>query len=222
MPELICLDFDGTMVDSMPLLEEIAVSVMRVYFDISESKARKEYRLTTGLPFVQQIELVFPSHSLKLRTKAVEEYEMLKQKSLMLAPLHPETRTVLRALKKGHYKIAISSSSKQHEIWEYLAKNSLLEYLNQVLGYRQGFEKGKEHFDYLIRNEKLSREKIWFIGDSVNDMLRAYKADVFFIGKTGSMFGPEDFRLQNKRGKTVQMATINTLKGLLSLLKNLP
>jgi phosphoglycolate phosphatase-like HAD superfamily hydrolase len=218
-PALICLDFDGTLVDSMPLLEKNAVEVIREYFDMSEAEARQKYLLTSGLPFVQQVEIVFPAEPREKRIAAVNDFENLKKECLMQAQLFPKTREVIKQLKERGFKIAISSSSKQFEIWEYLVKESLIEYIDQVLGFQPGFEKGKEHIDYLIKNEAVTLEQIWFVGDSLNDMRWTYKAGVFFIAMTGQIFNAEDFRIKINGDEVVQFLTIDNLEELFSILR---
>ena len=72
----IIFDFDGTLANSMPFLERIGVKVMMKYYDISREEALDRYRVTTGLPYEQQIELNFPGNP--VNEQAVQEFERLK------------------------------------------------------------------------------------------------------------------------------------------------
>ena len=62
-------DFDGTLIDSMPFLEKNAVTLLRKFYSFSKEEAHEKYRATTGLPFVQQIEIIAPQN--KLNTSIV-------------------------------------------------------------------------------------------------------------------------------------------------------
>ncbi len=43
-----------------------------------------------------------------------------------------------------------------------------------VLGFREGFEKGKAHFDYVKDKFGLDKEDMTFVGDSLKDAEKAY------------------------------------------------
>ncbi|KKP92581.1 MAG: Glucose-1-phosphate thymidylyl transferase [Parcubacteria group bacterium GW2011_GWA1_36_12] len=205
---MLSFDFDGTIVDSMSLLEQNAVKVLKTYFNIPRTVARRAYRISTGLPFKQQVDIIVPNNSVS-KKEAVKVFEKLKIYSMLKAPLFPEVHQVFATLKKRHYKIAISSSSKISDIRAYCKRNKIEDLVNYILGYRPGFEKGRDHFNYLIKKEKINKNNICFIGDSLNDMHRANREGIYFIGRLGPMFNKSDFK-----GSTV----INNLNDLLQLL----
>jgi FMN phosphatase YigB (HAD superfamily) len=62
-----------------------------------------------------------------------------------------------------------------------------------VLGFRYGFEKGKDHFDYVMKKCGLNREELIFVGDSLKDAEKAITNGVRFIGLCG-IFSKEDFQ----------------------------
>ncbi len=191
---LLCFDFDGTIVDSMPLLEKNAIGVFKTYFNLPQASARRAYRLSTGLPFKQQVEIIFPEVSISIKKEAVRIFENLKIKSMFAAPLFPEVLRVFNTLKKRHYKIAISSSSKISDIRVYCKRNMVVKLVDHILGYRPGFEKGRDHFNFLLKKEGIGKEKICFIGDSLNDMRRANREGIYFVGRIGPMFKKSDFK----------------------------
>jgi len=57
-------------------LTKIAVEVMVQYYGISHYEAKNKYIETSGLPFCQQIEMIFPSDP--KNKKAAEEFERRK------------------------------------------------------------------------------------------------------------------------------------------------
>ena len=94
----IMFDFDGTLIDSMPFLENNAVSLLTKYYSFSKEEARKKYRDTTGLPFVQQMELIAPSNP--LNPSVVERFEEMKLDLIYEQHHFEDALTVLKTLKE--------------------------------------------------------------------------------------------------------------------------
>jgi phosphoglycolate phosphatase-like HAD superfamily hydrolase len=87
--------------------------------------------------------------------------------------------------------LGISSGTIESIIVEYLQKKGL-NIVDDILGWRPGFEKGKDHFDFVKTKYELSSSNIVFIGDSLNDAKRAKSEKIPFIGRKG-MFYEKDF-----------------------------
>ncbi|MHA1971408.1 MAG: HAD hydrolase-like protein, partial [Candidatus Hodarchaeales archaeon] len=117
----ILFDFDGTIVDSMGFLENNAVDLLTTYYDFSISEARRLYRETTGLPFVQQIEIISPNTP-DLNKKVNDLFEKLKIDRIFEQRLFPDSFTVLKELNGRGYKIGISSGTFEHIVTEYFSK----------------------------------------------------------------------------------------------------
>lgn len=182
-------DFDGTIVDSMPFLEKNAIALLTKYCGLSPGIARERYRETTGLPFIQQMEVIAPNED---NTQIVEKFEKMKVERIYDQRLFIDSSNVLRKLKQQGYKLGISSGTIESIIIKYLVKQGL-DMTDDVLGYRPGFEKGKDHFNFVMRKYNITNSNIVFIGDSLNDAKRAKMNGIFFIGRIG-MFQPEDFK----------------------------
>ncbi|MFX0115161.1 MAG: HAD family hydrolase [Candidatus Hodarchaeota archaeon] len=183
-------DFDGTIADTMPVLETIAVDLLKKNYGISREFARLGYVSTTGLPFCQQIELLFPNHP--FNQNVVDTFERKKLASIFEQPLFEDTIKTLELLKGKGYLVAISSSTIQSTIEEYCIRIKIADYLDLILGFSPGFEKGRAHFARACEAFNISPRNILFIGDSLKDGERALESQVAFIGKIG-MFGHEDF-----------------------------
>jgi len=211
MIRLITLDFDGTTADTMPTLERIAVRLMTQYYALEEKEARKKYRLTTGLPFVQQIEQLFPGNP--VNEEVVDQFEREKRNSIFDLPLFDDTIDTIAHLKKSGFLVAISSSTTQPIIEQYCRQRGLE--VDQILGFREGFEKGKDHFDFLKEKFHLTEKEILYVGDSLKDCERAQASKILFIGKTG-LFTREDFE-KISQSKLV----ITRLSELIELVKTL-
>lgn len=186
----IMFDFDGTIVDSMPFLEKNAVYLLTNHYGFSVMEAQKRYRETTGLPFIQQMDIITPE---KDNSLIVDKFEKMKIELIFKQQLFTDSYKVLAELKQRGYKIGISSGTIESIIIKYLQKQRL-DMVDDVLGWRPGFEKGKDHFNFVkSKHEMSSSSNIVFIGDSLNDARRAITNGIYFIGREG-MFQKEDFQ----------------------------
>lgn len=198
MPEkyrLCIFDFDGTVVDSMGHIADVAVEMMTDCYDISEKEAREKFVKTSGIPFFRQLEVLFPSDS---RNKGVvQKFEDKKQVYFLDEPLYPDTQLILNHLRKCKYISAVSSSNLQEIIDKYLEQKNVE--FDEALGFREGFEKGPAHFDFLKEKYALEKSEMLFVGDSLNDARRAREYGMDFIGRIGT-FSEEDFAPMNIKG----------------------
>lgn len=188
MIKIVTLDFDGTTADTMPTLEEIAVKLMTKYYDISFEVARTKYRNTTGLPFEQQINLIFPDNP--VNKEVIIRFEKEKIESIFDLPLFIDAKETIDFLRESGYLVAISSSTYQSTIEKYCKQKGLI--VDQILGFRPGFEKGKDHFNFLMEKFHLSPDEMVYVGDSLKDCERAQGSNILFIGRIG-MFSKERF-----------------------------
>ncbi|TET30437.1 MAG: hypothetical protein E3J70_04645 [Candidatus Heimdallarchaeota archaeon] len=188
MIKLVTLDFDGITADTMPALEEIAIKLMMKYYKLKKEDAREKYRITTGLPFEQQMELLFSNNP--QNNRVISQFEKEKIESIFDLPLFKDAKSTINSLREMGYLVAISSSTTQPIIEKYCKMNELI--VDKILGYRKGFEKGKDHFDFLKNEFNLSAKELVYVGDSLKDCERAQNSEILFIAKKG-MFSQEDF-----------------------------
>ena len=188
MIKMITLDFDGTTADTMPTLEKTAVRLIKQNYSLLEDDARTKYRRTTGLPFEQQISILFPDH--EKNEFVITEFEKEKIEGIFDLPLFSDAKETIDYLRENDYLVTISSSTTQPIIEKYCKINGLT--VDQILGYRPGFEKGKDHFDFLIEKFDVVNSEMIYVGDSLKDCERAQGSDIIFIGRFG-MFSREDF-----------------------------
>jgi phosphoglycolate phosphatase-like HAD superfamily hydrolase len=186
----IVFDFDGTLADSMPFLENIGVEIMMKYFHVSHEEATTRYRLTTGLPYEQQVKMNFPDNP--KNGQAIEEFEHLKIERIFEQELFSDAEATVRQVLKMKIDAFVSSSTFQSTIEEYFKRLGILDLFRAILGYRPGFEKGADHFKYVQQNFKVSYEQMLFVGDSLKDYERS-KGFCKFIA-ISRMFASEDFR----------------------------
>jgi phosphoglycolate phosphatase-like HAD superfamily hydrolase len=188
MIKLVILDFDGITADTMPTLEKIAVKLIVKHYKLKTEDARTKYQITTGLPFEQQMELIFPCNP--NNGEVISQFEKEKIESIFDLPLFNDAKSTIDLLREMGYLVAISSSTTQPIIEKYCKKNELV--IDQIVGYKIGFEKGKDHFDFLKNEFNLSAKELVYVGDSLKDCERAQNSEILFIAKKG-MFSQEDF-----------------------------
>lgn len=195
----IIFDFDGTLADSMPFLEQIGVEMMMKYFGIQKEDATHRYRSTTGLPYEQQVKMNFPDHP--ECESAIEEFEKLKIDTIFDQLLFDDTVDTLRELKEMGMDVFVSSSTFQTTIEEYFQRLGILGLFRGILGYRPGFEKGADHFNHIKSEYGVQFYDMLFVGDSLKDYERS-QGFCKFIGISG-MFSPDDYKSKGHNGFVV-------------------
>lgn len=197
----IIFDFDGTLVDTMQIFADVASRLIFENYGLEREAARKKYFETSGLPFCKQIEMIFPGHD--LNPKVASAYEMEKIEAASDIAMERETREALKILKDQGYELAVSSNNFQHNISRFAENNRLGGLFKLALGFRDGFGKGKEHFDFIKNELGVNNKEMIFIGDSINDARLAKENGIDFIGKTGT-FAKNDFAKFEKNIRCIE------------------
>jgi len=195
----VIFDFDGTLADSMPFLEQIGVQMMMKYFGVSKEDATHRYRSTTGLPYEHQVKMNYPDHP--KNEDAIEEFEKLKIERIFEQQLFGDTEDTVRKLKELGIDVFVSSSTFQTTIEEYFRRLGILELFKGILGYRPGFEKGADHFNHIHSEYNIQFNEMLFVGDSLKDFERS-QGFCKFIGIAG-MFSVEEFNSKGHSGIVV-------------------
>ncbi len=207
----IIFDFDGTLADSMPFLEKIGVQVMMKYYDVGKEEATEKYQSTTGLPYEHQIKLNFPDNP-KNET-AIDEFEGLKIERIFEQELFSDTEETIKRLHKLGFKLFVSSSTFQSTIIEYFDRRNLTHLFEEILGYRQDFEKGADHFRHVESQHSLPLNNVVFVGDSLKDFERS-KGFCRFIGMNG-IFNEADFLKAGHEGSV--LSNLSEIPALVTL-----
>lgn len=192
----IIFDFDGTLADSMPFLEKIGVEMMMKYFEAEKEDATQRYRSTTGLPYEHQVKINFPDHP--DCDAAIDEFEKLKKDRIFDQLLFDDTENTVRKLNEMGFDVFVSSSTFQPTIEEYFRRLGILDLFRGILGYRPGFEKGADHFNYIHSEYDVQFDDMLFVGDSLKDYERSQEF-CRFIGIIG-MFSSDDFKSKGHTG----------------------
>lgn len=186
---VVIFDFDGTLVDSMGGFTQIAARVLSKYFGVTQTQGAALYKATSGLPFCDQVGVLFPDHP--NTEAAVGAFETEKATSYLSKAPYPDAPDMLEKLRQKGLTTVISSNNFQTLVDQLVAHTKLQ--VDLVLGLRDNnFGKGDPHFNYISEVYGINRDAMVFIGDSLKDAEHALECEVDFIGRL-STFTRDDF-----------------------------
>jgi phosphoglycolate phosphatase-like HAD superfamily hydrolase len=191
LPRVLLCDLDGTLIDSMPALADLATDVMEEVFGTPRVLARELYVATCGLPFVKQLEEIFPRDPRNAAASATFEGRKPARCNAIRMPV--ETRRALERLRARGVRVAVSSNNGVENVAEF-ARHAEFTF-DLVLGFGGGLAKGKPHLDMLQKTFGVGRQEMLFVGDSIHDGEIAEREGVPFVGLAGT-FSPERFTLR--------------------------
>lgn len=182
-------DFDGTLVDSMDSFTLLAAEVMNDIYKMPVAEGSRAYVMTSGIPFREQLELIFPGDS--RNPLACQRFESVKKSDYLKKEFCDDVIETVDYLRTKEITVVVSSSNYQELVEAFLENKKVR--LDLVLGWRPHFSKGRDHFLHVQKVLGISPESILFIGDSLKDGERAKESSIDFIAKTG-LFSEEDFQ----------------------------
>ena len=162
---MIALDFDGTVADTIPSLTKAAVEAIARHYGLGPDVSVPLYRATLGVPFLAQLNELFPEHGL-INIEAAREFESTKDELVPAAGIFPGARELLET-----GVAVIVSSSRTKLIAEFLRRHDRDA---QVFGARTMGENPKV--------EALRQlDPRLFVGDAPRDAMCAAQAGVPFL-----------------------------------------
>jgi phosphoglycolate phosphatase-like HAD superfamily hydrolase len=191
LPKVLLCDLDGTLIDSMPTLADLATEVMEERYGTPRILGRELYLTTCGLPFVKQLEEIFPDDP--RNAAASDEFEARKPARCNAIRMPAETRRALEEMRGLGVRIAVSSNNGIENVSAF-ARNAGFKF-DLVLGYGGGLAKGRTHLDATSREIGVSRQEMLFVGDSLHDGEIAEREGIPFVG-IATTFSPERFALR--------------------------
>jgi phosphoglycolate phosphatase len=179
-PEAILFDLDGTLIDTMEGFADLAAQLMEREHGLPFSEGRRNYITTSGIPFKHQLELMFPGHPKNFEVQ--KEFESRKQDVFFNTAPDKDTLLALNGLRALGIKVIVSSNNYHDFVLKYFGKYNQFSF-DMILGYKDGFAKGKDHLEHVLRELETTEEKILFVGDSLHDGEVAEEFGIPFIGR---------------------------------------
>ncbi len=183
----IVFDLDGTLVDSMSALTDLACQVLEEVYGTDGETARTGYNRTAGLPFTDQLEVLHPGDS--RNAVAVERFEGAKSANYCSHPLFDDVAELFRGLRARKCRLAISTSTTQSLAEQYVRGAGLD--VDLVCGWAPGFAKGSAHFTQVSNRTGAVKEKIVFVGDTLEDARIAQNSGIHFVARVGTVAASE-------------------------------
>ncbi|RMF62325.1 MAG: HAD family hydrolase [Calditrichaeota bacterium] len=212
-PRLIVFDLDGTLIDTMGSFADTAGQLIREHYGWTFEAGRKGYLETSGIPFFQQLEVLFPRD--ERNGRVAELFEKMKIENFLAERVSTKTLETLHALRDLEIRTAISSNNFHDLVKEFVHRENVP--VDLALGFKPDFAKGIQHFDHLRRYFNIPFKEMVFVGDSLSDARKAKQVGIRFVAKLGT-FTEADFR-QNVN--TVFFPVIWEIYELLDLLEEL-
>ncbi len=191
LPRVLLCDLDGTLIDTMPTLADIAAEVMERFYGTPGVLARELYLATCGLPFAAQLEEIYPGDA--RNRLASDTFEAAKPARCNRIQMAAETLRALEALRAAGVRIVVSSNNGVENV-DAFAEASNFDF-DLALGFGGGLAKGRPHFDAVSRFFQIDRQQMLFVGDSLHDGEIAEREGVPFVA-LATTFAPERFMLR--------------------------
>jgi phosphoglycolate phosphatase-like HAD superfamily hydrolase len=199
LPSVLLCDLDGTLIDSMPVLADVATEVMEETYGTPRVLARELYLATCGLPFRKQLEEIYPAD--ERNQGASDRFEAQKPARCGGIRMTAETRRALERMRALGARVAVSSNNGIENVAAFAEKAGFT--FDLVLGFGEGLAKGKPHLDETARIFGVGRQQMLFVGDSLHDGEIAEREGIPFVGVAGT-FSAERFALRFPRVPVVR------------------
>ncbi len=176
--KLVILDCDGTILNSMQILTDLATDIIFVsYEEISANEAKRMYKSTVGIPFRDQLETLFPKDS---RNSAVaERYENNHRSLGPTFKLAPKTDLLFKELHARGFLRALVTSTDWLILRDWLPQVNRLGF-DFMSGYLVGNDKLVQ-IDHAIKKLGADPSQTLYVGDSQFDRECAILSGIAFV-----------------------------------------
>lgn len=204
-------DLDGTLVDTMGGLADLAADVMATRHGLDRGAARRLYLETSGIPFHEQLDAICPGDS--RNAAARDEFEARKRAVCDATTMDAGTVAGLEALRADGYRLVVSSNTGQPFVDDFARREPFR--FDLALGFdgARGLAKGQSHVDLACKTFGVAASEIVFCGDSLADAELADACDVAFVGRLGT------FTLDDFRGRDAAAVAVGGIVELAALLR---
>jgi len=191
LPAVLLCDLDGTLIDTMPTLAVLATEVIHDVYGMDCKLAHDMYIATCGLPFIQQLGVIFPDDA--RNQSASDRFEGEKPARCNHTRMDADTREALSLFRSHGVRVVVSSNNGQENV-ETFANFANFEF-DGLLGFGKGMCKGRPHVNTACERFGVSQSRLLFVGDSLHDGEIAKRESLSFVGIAGT-FSREQFSLR--------------------------
>jgi phosphoglycolate phosphatase-like HAD superfamily hydrolase len=184
---VVLFDLDGTILDDLGAIAEVAADVMFQGFGTPVEEGRIHYLATTGMPFEAQLAQLYPDVLPPLRAAAARTFHQRKvTEAYAKAKPFPEMPKVLKRLSVDRWTLSITTGAETEMADLILEREGLRYWFEDVLGSAEGTK--REHLAEYRR--RYPHAKIFLVGDSRFDMEAAASSEgVTSMGRASSLPG---------------------------------
>ena len=189
-------DLDGTLLDDLALISEVAADVMERAFGTPAEEGRVHYLATTGMPFEAQLAQLYPGIPAAVRQGATRTFHQRKvTEAYARAKPFPEVPKLLKTLASSGWNLAVTTGGETEMAELLLEREGLRYWFDDVLGSADGTK--REHLAEYRR--RYGNVPMFLVGDSRFDMEAAKELPgIVPIGRASTLAGwtlaPKDLR----------------------------
>ncbi|MFV1980036.1 MAG: HAD family hydrolase [Rhodothermia bacterium] len=190
-------DWDGTLVDSIPIKISNAAELFSRLFEADRGEVQDSYAEHSGVPRRELFDLIALDCFGRRLTepefdRASSEFTALNRERIAArARLRSGSVEVLARLKEQGRLVFISTATTQDEIDPLAAGFGVATFCTEVLGSRPGFTKGPVHAAHVASRYGVQKHEMAGIGDDEHDMRLFSEAGITAVGITGTRSRPE-------------------------------
>ena len=169
----VVFDFDGTLVDSYPLIERAFAEVMRAHR--LDERARELFRQTRGLPLPEQMKRISP----ELWQDLVHTYRSADA-ALGHAQVFPGIPSLIRRLRRGGVRLGVVSCKRHLLVDAELEATGLRSAFEVVVGFEDvtPTKPAPDPLLHAIGRLQLGRADTLYVGDTMVDLETGRAAQV--------------------------------------------
>jgi phosphoglycolate phosphatase-like HAD superfamily hydrolase len=218
---VVVFDLDGTILDDLHLISDVAADVLEKAFGTPADEARIHYLATTGMPFEAQLAQLYPSAPPALRASTARTFHSRKvTEAYAKADPFPEIPKLLKRLAQDRWTLVVSTGAETEMADLLLEREGLRFWFEEVLGSAEGTK--REHLAEYLR--RFPGRPTFLVGDSRFDMEAAHSVPgVIALGRASRFRGwtltPRDLK---QWGAVWADYSLSTLPDVLPRLANPP